>query len=889
MSVEQKSTHYMGNPLLKRANQSVDWTPELVEEYIKCSQDPIYFTENYIKIISDALVGGGGLVPFILYPYQKDMMQSFKEERYSIVTSARQPLDLETDILTDIGFKKLKDIDIGDIVYDENANKVTVTSKTDIFKDHKCYDVIFCHGESVRCSANHLWTVELNKRHSIEEETLTTDQLKHLLEYRQSKDQSIRIKCAEPIIFKEKDLSIDPYLFGLWLGDGHSDGGRITCHVDDLKVYTKQIKDEHYILGENYQNKNIRHIRVKGLTTKLRKINCYKNKHIPEDYIFNSIENRVAVIQGLMDTDGSVKRGSGACEFYQKNKDIVEQFRFVLSSLGIKSKIRNKIIKGQTYYTVSFCNRKYDFFRLPRKLELTKNNKFDHIKNYYFYIKEIKEAEKVPVRCIGVNNESHLFLCGKTLIPTHNSGKSTVVCAFLLWYVLFHSEKTVALLANKGETAREILGRIQTAYQHLPPWLQQGIVEWNKGSIVLENNSRIVATATSATSIRGYTINLLFIDEAAFIENWEEFFTSVSATITAVTESKIILVSTPKGLNHFHMFWVNAEQERNGYRPIMVRWFDVPGRDEVWKKEYLQSINFDMQKFNQEMMCEFLGSSGTLIAGWKLKELVQQAPLLNVAKHEGLTQYCLPEKEHRYVITVDVSRGKGLDYSAFQLIDVTDMPYKQVAVYRNNNITPGDYASVIHYSAKNYNEAAVLVEINDIGEQVSNQLLMDFGYENLLYTENAGRSGKRVTAGFGGGNCDRGIRTTKVVKSVGCSLMKLLIEGNQMIINDYDSISELTTFSKKNFSYEAESGKHDDLVMCLVLFSWLTEQNYFKEYTDINTLQRLREKSDEELGTDMLCFGFVNDGRGMDTELPEGWEEVTSPMFIQVPDINYLG
>jgi hypothetical protein len=464
---------------------------------------------------------------------------------------------------------------------------------------------------------------------------------------------------------------------------------------------------------------------------------------------------------------------------------------------------------------------------------------------------DMYEYQKEMVRSFKDNRYS-------IVTTARQAGKSTTTCAFILWYIIFNPDKTVALLANKGDTAREILGRIQLAYQHLPKWLQQGVVEWNKGSFVLENNSRVLAAATSASAIRGYSINLLFIDEAAFIENWDEFFTSVYPTISSGSESKIILVSTPNGLNHFHATWANAQQGTNGYHPILVHWTAVPGRDEKWKADTLAGMNFDLEKFDQEYNCEFLGSSGTLIAGWKLKELVARAPVL---QKEGFTQFIQPEPNRVYMMVCDVSRGKGLDYSAFQLVDVTSMPYNQVGVYRNNNITPVDYADVIHRIAKAYNNASVLVEVNDIGEQVSHSLHYDFGYEHVLFTENAGRSGKRITAGFGGTNVDKGIRTTKIVKSVGCSILKLLIEQNQFIVNEINTISELGTFSKKGTSYEAEPGKHDDLVMCLVLFAWLSDQQYFKDYTNINTLNSLRDKTEDDMEQDLAPFGFVDSGR----------------------------
>jgi hypothetical protein len=445
------------------------------------------------------------------------------------------------------------------------------------------------------------------------------------------------------------------------------------------------------------------------------------------------------------------------------------------------------------------------------------------------------------------------------IATARQAGKSTVTCAFVLWYIIFHGEKTVALLANKGETAREILGRIQLAYQHLPRWLQQGVKEWNKGSMELENNSRVIAAATSSDAIRGYSINLLFIDEAAFIENWDSFFTSVYPTISSGKESKIVLVSTPNGLNHFYAIWQNANEKRNGYTPIKVMWQDVPGRDEKWKQDTLASMNFDHEKFEQEYCVEFLGSSGTLIAGWKLKELVHKTPLTH---KDGLSQYVQVLPGHSYVCLVDVSRGKGLDHSAFHVLDVTRMPYEQVCVYRNNMITPIDYAEVIFRVCKAYNNASCLVEINDIGEQVGHSLHYDFEYDNVLFTENAGRSGKRITSGFGS-TVDKGIRTTKTVKSVGCSILKLLIEQNQLMVHDFHTIEELATFSRKGQSYEAEEGKHDDLVMGLVLFAWLSDQQYFKDYTNINTLMKLREKTEDEIMNDLTPFGFVDSGDDM--------------------------
>ena len=450
-----------------------------------------------------------------------------------------------------------------------------------------------------------------------------------------------------------------------------------------------------------------------------------------------------------------------------------------------------------------------------------------------------------------------------TIIATaRQAGKSTTTCAFILWYIIFNADKTVALLANKGATAIEILSKIQLAYEHLPNWLQQGVTEWNKGSFELENNSRVIASATGAGAIRGYSVNLLFIDEAAHIEDWANFFTSVFPTISSGTTTKIVLVSTPKGLNHFYKLWIDATEHRNSYNPICVMWYDVPGRDEAWKTEMLTIMS--QEDFEQEHCVEFLGSSGTLIAGWKLKELVHNSPM---AINSGVAQYVNSEAAHSYVTICDVSRGKGLDYSAFSIIDVSCMPYVQVCTYRSNLVSPVEYAEIICRMSKLYNNSSVLVETNDIGAQVADTIHTEYEYENLLTTQNNGRGGKRISAGFGNVS-ERGVKTTKTVKNTGCSFLKLLVEQNQLILKDYNTIQELSTFSRKNSTYEAESGSTDDLAMGLVLFAWLTNQEFFKEFTDINTITKLREKSEEDLIEELVPFGVINSGHD-DTEFVE--------------------
>jgi len=439
-----------------------------------------------------------------------------------------------------------------------------------------------------------------------------------------------------------------------------------------------------------------------------------------------------------------------------------------------------------------------------------------------------------------------------TVVTSRQAGKTTTAVAVILHYIIFNEHKTVALLANKGDAAREILDRIKIAYEALPKWLQQGVMEWNKGSVEFENGCKIIAGSTSSSAIRGKSISFLYIDETAFVENWDEFFASVFPTISSGETTKMLYTSTPNGLNHFYKTCQGAKEDTNGFEYVEVPWQKVPGRDDAWKQETLAAMDFDKQKFNQEFECGFLGSSGTLIDGAKLKTLVTQRP---IAETPQMKVYEQPVKDHIYCLIADVSRGKGLDYSAFHVIDVTEMPYKQVFVYRDNTISPIDYASTIHNVLKRYNDAYTLVEINDIGGQVTDLLHHEFECETMLLTESAGRSGKRLSTGFSK-NADKGIRTTKSVKAVGCNMIKMLIEQDQIIINDFDTVNEFSTFSRRGKTYQAESGRHDDLVMGLVLFGWMSDQVFFKEMTDINTVDKLKERNENDMIESLLPIGF---------------------------------
>jgi hypothetical protein len=437
------------------------------------------------------------------------------------------------------------------------------------------------------------------------------------------------------------------------------------------------------------------------------------------------------------------------------------------------------------------------------------------------------------------------------------SGKSTVVVSYLLHYAIFNDNTNIAILANKANTARDLLTRLQTGYENLPKWLQQGVLSWNKGSLELENKSKITAASTSASSIRGGTYNIIFLDEFAFVPNTvaDNFFSSVYPVITSGKSSKVIVVSTPYGMNHFYRLWDDAQRSRNEYVPIEVHWTDVPGRDQEFKR--LTISNTSESQWRQEFECLFLGSSDTLISGPILNRLVFDTPKTSSA---GLDVYEDPQEDHTYVVTVDVARGVEKDYSAFIVIDVSQFPHKVVGKYRNNQIRPILFPQIIKEVALSYNKAYVLCEVNDVGDQVAAGLHYDLEYSNLLMSSMRGRAGQILGQGFSGKKVQLGVKMSKTTKKVGCLNLKTLIEDNKLTFTDFEIINELTTFVQKGNSFEAEDGRNDDLVMCLVMYSWLILQDYFKELTDQDIRKRIYDEQKNQVEQDMSPFGFIVDG-----------------------------
>ena len=462
---------------------------------------------------------------------------------------------------------------------------------------------------------------------------------------------------------------------------------------------------------------------------------------------------------------------------------------------------------------------------------------------------KLYDCQKIKVDTI-LNNRKVILMEGR------QQGKTITSAACILWYTLFQENKTVAILANKSSAAREVLSRYELMYEMLPIWMQQGVKTFNKGDIELENGSKVFTAATSSSGIRGKSVNWLYIDEAAIIPNnvAEDFFTSVYPTISAGNTTKILLTSTPLGYNHFWKFWNEAEQGLNGFVPLFIHYSNIPGRDDKWAAE--QKAMLGELKFNQEVLCKFLGSSNTLINPDTIGALSSKQ---YVYSKDGLDVLAEPEDDHVYMLVADTSRGVGGDYSAFTVMDITAYPYTVVAKYRNNKISPLLFPNIIYKVAKDYHKAYCLVEINDNGQQVADTLYMDLEYENVFFVGNNSKSGQFLSGGFSNG-ATLGVRTTKQVKRLGCTSFKSLVEGHKLLIHDPDIIEEISTFIEVRGTHKADEGYHDDLVMCLVLFSWATNESFFKDLTDTSLRKALYEEQFKQIEENLTPFGIIDNG-----------------------------
>lgn len=806
--------------LTKKANQQETYTEKQIEDLVKC-MDPdegyLHFAKQFAYIQHPVK----GKLLFDPYEYQLRLLHSYHSYRFNINMMPRQTgkaLALDTPIPTKAGWTTMGDIKVGDKILGPDGNETTVTFATEVMYNHKCYAVTFDNGETIIADAEHLWNVNSGFwRTGVK--TKTTEEIKKYIE---SKNTCVYIQAADEIKSEDVNLPIDPYVLGLWLGDGESAGARYTQSIVDNKEIITQILNRGFEISKSFSNGssvNSENRTIYGLRTKLNENNLLKNKHIPEIYLRASINQRLELLQGLMDTDGSVDKRSGRCEFYQKNINLINQVKELLSSLGIKNRSSYKIINGQKYYTIGFATTKYKVFKLTRKAQYQNNCK-GHQKNTRHYITNITEVKSVPVRCIQVDNDDHLFLCGKSMIPTHNT---TCAAIYLAWYAMFHPDQTILIAAHKYTGAQEIMQRIRYVYEMCPDYIRAGVINYNKGSIEFENGSRIVSQTTTGNTGRGMAISLLYSDEFAFVQPniAEEFWTSISPTLA--TGGRAIITSTPNSdEDTFATIWKLAEDKfddfgneqeigKNGFHAFRAHWSEHPDRDDEWRDAEIGRIG--EEKFRREYGCEFLVFDETLINSIKLASLEGDTPIVNMGQTRW---YKKPSNQYTYVVALDPSMGTGGNYAAIQVIELPT--YEQVAEWQHNNTAiPGqirvltDICKYILEHTKDPNGIYWSVENNGLGEAAL-VVINDFGEENIpgLFISEPMRKGhvRKFRKGF---------NTTHGAKISTCSRLKVMVENDKFLIRSKPLISELKNFVATGSSYQAKLGTTDDLVSAILL------------------------------------------------------------------------
>lgn len=834
----------------KKAHSKLKYTQEQLTEFAKCADPktgPMYFLTNFFYIQTVKF----GQVLYKPYDYQKELIDSYVNHRFSINLLSRQTgkaLDISTSILTPYGFKPLEDINVGDTIYGPDGKETIVTFATETMHDHNCYRVTFDTGDEIIADQDHIWTVGSgNWAHGKNPfRNLTT---KELIE-EVNKVNKPFIPMTDPLQGIEKELPMDPYLLGVWIGDGGTKDARVTTHIDDLSTY-EQAGIVENVCNYSLKYPTIRHFRIAGGQHLLKEANVYGNKHIPAEYFTASFDQRLALLQGLMDTDGSIDKRCGRCEFYQKDEELIDQVRTLLSTLGIKSRKNFKTIKsgsyeGNRYWTIGF---KTDLpvFRLERKLKYISSHK--HPKNKKQYIYSIEPVESVPVKCIQVDNADHLFLAGPTLVPTHNT---TTAAGYILWYAMFRPDSTILIAAHKYSGVQEIMQRIRYAYELCPDHIRAGVTSYNKGSIDFDNGSRIVAQATTENTGRGMTISLLYLDEFAFVRPSiaKEFWTSIRPTLA--TGGSAIITSTPNSdEDEFSLIWKGANKTEdefgntrpggvgeNGFYAYSADWRRHPDRDEAWAAEERAAIGDE--RFRREHENEFLIFDETLINATTLIDMEGVDP---IRKTGQVRWYAEPKPGMIYTVALDPSLGTGGDPAAIQVFEANTT--KQIAEWKHNKTTvPMQVklmAEIIKEIAEKIQSTTSVyysVENNTLGEAALISL-EEYGEENI---PGVFLSEPKIKAAGNERRYRKGFNTTNKKKLSACSKLKILVENKKMTIYSKPLIAELKSFVATGAGYEAKQGDTDDLVSASLLTVRMLHvlKDYHKELT-----QNYRDYGDE--------------------------------------------
>lgn len=854
----------------KKPGVKIDYTPEMIEELRKCKEDPIYFMENYFYIVSK-----GGEILFKPYEYQKQMVRNFQNYTNNVMLTARQmgkKLVNSTPILTPHGFTTMGELKVGDVIYGADGKKTTVNYITDPNDQLKLYDIKFSNGETITACEDHLWNISTTDwhRYGNKVKTLSTKEMVHLLNKLSSRTKPSRmfIEHTKVVEFDEQHVHIDPYILGLWLGDGHSANHRITHHVDDYTFYKEclnenisEFKLDNRTECTGYSNLNFEH-----------HYSLKNNKHIPHEYIYNSVHVRTEILKGLMDTDGYCSIDGNTQQFYSSNKHLAEAVRLILSTLGIKSTITFKDNDHKGCYVVTFST-SVEVFKLPRKLERQKSRQCDHPKNHRLYIESITESTSTEMgRCLQVDNEDHLFLCGETLIPTHNT---TVAAAFILWYAMFNDTKTILLLGNILSTAKEIMERIQFAYEMCPDFIRDGVVKYNVQTVHFENKSRIIARATTPSAARGLSVNLLYLDEFAFVQEsyQSEFWSAVSPTL-ASSDGRCIITSTPNTeYDQFATIWYESQSHvmedgtqldeggpgKNDFKGIQVTWDWHPDRDIEWAKK--EEYKIGTSKFKREYNCEFVTYQETLINSVKLTEIKSRTVREHIRQTDDVRWFKPIEYGMTYCVALDPAGGTGGDDAAIQVYELPTM--RHVAEWRHNMFRIPEQIKLLHrilselayqmhkLGAKNIEEHLYwTIESNTIGEAAVLEIQhigIDAFPGTLINEPRRTRTGK----------IRKGMVTTRSTKKTACFHMQKLMETFRMEVASKALHRQLNDFIRSGTEdgvFKAKLGMKDDLVSAALLIVRMFD--IIAKFED-NTAEVMRETLEEHDETYFMPLGYL--------------------------------
>ncbi len=850
MAKEKKRGIYLNNPNLPTVDAQFEYTPEMVQEIQKCKENVLHFAENYFYIINN----DEGRQVIKLHTFQRRALRMIRDNRFNLLLFSRQvgkALALDTPVPTPMGWTTMGELKDGDKVYANDGKACTVTHAHEIMHNRECFEVVFDNGERIVADGEHQWFTQTayERDKKVNGSVKTTKQIASTIHKLYSEEPNHRILMSlNGVDGVHQELPIHPYILGLWLGDGTSATGSITSGARDVEEtlnILQEIGQFDKIIVKKYGYSSATTLRltckkdqyIKSLSALLRKNNLLNNKHIPQQYLLASRQQRLELLQGLMDSDGYISKG-GAADFTNSNIKLVDQVRELVESLGYKATYGTGVAKfnGKSHKPFAKINFKprEAVCRLSFKASrlICEQRENSALRNRWHYIKAVIPVKSVPVRCITVDSPDHLFLVGKQYIPTHNSTISTI---YILWHALFNNDQHVLLVANKEETAKEIFSRIRLAYEELPNWLKPGVKEYGKESMELANGSRIKLTTTTSSAGRGSSCNLLFVDEADHIDFnlLESFWSSVFPIISSSKKSKIIMASTPRDTSGlFYKLYQQSisDDPSNMWTSMVVKWYDVPGRDEKWAQQ-TRAAMADPTKFQIEFECLFEQTGESAAPQAVFDRLKRRCSDPQYVYMDGCYRvWHAPQPNHIYVVGVDVAEGVGKDFTVANVLDVTDLrQINQVAVYASNTVTPSEFTPKLHEILQHWGNPLLLSERNNCGAQIVDNLRKDFSYENIV------SYGARE---LGRSKIPLGVISHSNTKYDCIANQRYWINTLDAVqINDAATVEELKEFVRMpNGSWKARAGKHDDRVMSLGWGLLILSDKIVHKYFEVVTL-----------------------------------------------------